>query len=94
MLKIGVFHGLSTLIYIVFNLNMIVINLDIALTIINLLANLVLFMAALKNFLEIPYDKLEEMNLKAKEDAQKLSAAAVGKEIRRLARKSKRASKQ
>lgn len=31
----------------------------------------------LKDFLEIPYDKLEEMNLKAKDDAEKLSAKAL-----------------
>ncbi|MEK7156196.1 MAG: glutamine synthetase family protein [Patescibacteria group bacterium] len=31
----------------------------------------------LKDFLEIPYDKLEEMNLKAKDDAEKLSSKAL-----------------
>ncbi|OGG68604.1 glutamine synthetase [Candidatus Kaiserbacteria bacterium RIFCSPHIGHO2_02_FULL_55_25] len=31
----------------------------------------------LRDFLEIPYDKLEEMNLKAKEDAEKLSPKAL-----------------
>ncbi len=31
----------------------------------------------LKDFLEIPYEKLEEMNLKAKEDAEKLSQKAL-----------------
>src|ERR1700722_7570294 len=36
-------------------------------------------MAGLKSFLEIPYDKLEVMNLKAKEDAQKLSAQQLEK---------------
>jgi glutamine synthetase len=36
-------------------------------------------MAELKKFLEIPYEKLEEMNLKAKEDAEKLSPQQLQK---------------
>lgn len=37
-------------------------------------------MAELKKFFEAPYDKLEEMNLRAKEQAEKLSPAALEKE--------------
>ena len=44
----------------------------------------------LKDFLEIPYDKLEEMNLKAKEDAEKLSPAAVEKKYTEWLKKEKR----
>src|ERR1700691_2418836 len=36
-------------------------------------------MADLKKFFEVPYEKLEEMNLKAKEDAEKLSSAQLQK---------------
>src|ERR1700743_3119375 len=36
-------------------------------------------MVELKKFLEIPYDKLEEMNLKAKEDAEKLPPKQIEK---------------
>ena len=36
-------------------------------------------MAELKKFLEIPYEKLEEMNLKVKEDSEKLSAKQLEK---------------
>lgn len=36
-------------------------------------------MSDLKKFLEIPYEKLEELNLKAKEDAEKLSAPQLQK---------------
>lgn len=36
-------------------------------------------MSELKRFLEIPYDKLEEMNLKAKEDSEKLSTSQLQK---------------
>ena len=44
----------------------------------------------LKDFLEIPYDKLEEMNLKAKEDAEKLSATALEKKYIAWLKKEKR----
>src|SRR3984957_16792132 len=35
--------------------------------------------SSLKQFLEIPYDELEVLNLKAKEDAEKLTPAALQK---------------
>lgn len=38
--------------------------------------------SSIKNFLEIPYEQLEEMNLKAMQDAQKESAGAVAKEMK------------
>ncbi|MFA6520669.1 MAG: glutamine synthetase family protein [Candidatus Paceibacterota bacterium] len=44
----------------------------------------------LKNFLEIPYDTLEEMNLKAKEDAEKMSPGTLEKEYRAYLLKEKR----
>lgn len=44
----------------------------------------------LKTFLEIPYDRLEEMNLKAKEGAEKKSAAQLEKEYTAWLRKEKR----
>src|ERR1043166_6117208 len=44
----------------------------------------------LKNFLEIPYDKLEEMNLKAKEDAEKVSPAALQKKYADYLKKEKK----
>ena len=44
----------------------------------------------LKDFLEIPYDKLEEMNLKAKEDAEKLSSAQLEKKYVDWLKKEKR----
>jgi len=44
----------------------------------------------LKDFLEIPYDKLEEMNLKAKEDAEKLSPTALQKKYSDWLKKEKR----
>src|ERR1700722_7918027 len=47
-------------------------------------------MAGLKSFLEIPYDKLEVMNLKAKEDAQKLSAQQLEKKYIDWLKKEKR----
>jgi glutamine synthetase len=46
--------------------------------------------AKLKDFLEIPYDKLEEMNLKAKEDAEKLSPAQLQKKYTDWLKKEKR----
>lgn len=45
---------------------------------------------ALKDFLEIPYDKLEEMNLKAKEDAEKLSSKELEKKYTEWLKKEKR----
>lgn len=44
----------------------------------------------LKDFLEIPYDKLEEMNLKAKEDAEKLSPTQMEKKYTDWLKKEKR----
>ena len=44
----------------------------------------------LKNFLEIPYDRLEEMNLKAKEGAEKKSSAQLEKEYVAWLKKEKR----
>ncbi len=44
----------------------------------------------LKDFLEIPYDKLEEMNLKAKEDGEKLSPPALEKKYIAWLKKEKR----
>ena len=44
----------------------------------------------LKDFLEIPYDKLEEMNLKAKEDSEKLSSAQLEKKYVDWLKKEKR----
>lgn len=44
----------------------------------------------LKDFLEIPYDKLEEMNLKAKEDAEKMSPAQLEKKYTEWLKKEKR----
>lgn len=44
----------------------------------------------LKNFLEIPYDDLEVMNLKAKEKAEKLTPAQLEKEYRLYFEKEKR----
>ena len=44
----------------------------------------------LKNFLEIPYDKLEEMNLKAKESAEKRSQQQLEKEYTAYLKKEKR----
>ncbi len=44
----------------------------------------------LKDFLEIPYDKLEEMNLKAKEDAEKLSSQQLEKKYIDWLKKEKR----
>ncbi|MBI2630641.1 glutamine synthetase [Candidatus Nomurabacteria bacterium] len=44
----------------------------------------------LKNFLEIPYDTLEEMNLKAKDRAEKLTPAMLEKEYRAYLLKEKR----
>ncbi len=44
----------------------------------------------LKDFLEIPYEKLEEMNLEAKEDAEKLSPAALEKKYVDFLKKEKR----
>ncbi len=46
--------------------------------------------ADLKDFLEIPYDKLEEMNLKAKEDAEKLSPSQLEKKYVDWLKKEKR----
>lgn len=45
---------------------------------------------ALKNFLEIPYDELEIMNLKAKERGEKASPAELQKEYRAYLQKEKR----
>ncbi len=47
-------------------------------------------MTGLKNFLEIPYDKLEEINLKAKGDAEKLTFAALQKKYTAYLKKEKR----
>ncbi|MBV9159473.1 MAG: glutamine synthetase [Candidatus Kaiserbacteria bacterium] len=44
----------------------------------------------LKNFLEIPYDKLEEMNLKAKDRAESASPAAIEKDCVEYLKKEKR----
>ncbi len=44
----------------------------------------------LKDFLEIPYDQLEEMNLKAKEDAEKKSPQQLEKEYTAWLKKEKR----
>lgn len=44
----------------------------------------------LKNFLEISYDNLEFMNLKAKDDAEKLSPSLLEKEYRTYLQKEKR----
>ncbi|MSU56423.1 MAG: glutamine synthetase [Candidatus Taylorbacteria bacterium] len=44
----------------------------------------------LKNFLEIPYDELEELNLKASEDAKKLSQAELQKKYTDYLRGEKR----
>ncbi len=44
----------------------------------------------LKDFLEIPYDKLEEMNLRAKEDAEKFSSSQLEKKYTQWLRKEKR----
>lgn len=44
----------------------------------------------LKNFLEIPYDELEVMNLHAKEQAEKVSKSEVEKEYRLYLQKEKR----
>ena len=44
----------------------------------------------LRNFLEIPYDELEVMNLRAKDQAEKLSAGEVEKEYRLYLQKEKR----
>lgn len=44
----------------------------------------------LRDFLEIPYDKLEEMNLKAKEDAEKKSQSQLEKEYVAWLKKEKR----
>lgn len=43
----------------------------------------------LKHFLEIPYDELEELNLKAKEKAETLSSAALEKEYTAYLKKEK-----
>jgi glutamine synthetase len=44
----------------------------------------------LKNFLEIPYDELEMMNLRAKDRAEKVSSAILEKEYRAYLEKEKR----
>ena len=44
----------------------------------------------LRDFLEIPYDKLEELNLKAKEDAEKKTSAQLEKEYVAWLKKEKR----
>ncbi len=44
----------------------------------------------LKDFLEIPYDKLEEMNLKAKADAEKMTSAQLEKKYTEWLKKEKR----
>ncbi|MEK7080985.1 MAG: glutamine synthetase [Patescibacteria group bacterium] len=44
----------------------------------------------LKNFLEIPYDELEAMNLRAKDRAEKISFALLEKEYRAYLQKEKR----
>jgi glutamine synthetase len=46
-------------------------------------------MAELKKFLEMPYDKLEEMNLKAKERSEKVSPEALEKEYTAWLKKEK-----
>ncbi len=46
--------------------------------------------AGLKNFLEIPYDVLETMNLRAKERAEKVSPAVLEKEYRAYLSREKR----
>lgn len=40
--------------------------------------------SSLKDFLQIPYDKLEELNLKAKEKSQTLSPAALRKSTQHI----------
>jgi glutamine synthetase len=45
---------------------------------------------ALKNFLEIPYDELEAMNLRAQDRAEKISPAILEKEYRAYLQKEKR----
>jgi glutamine synthetase len=45
---------------------------------------------SLRNFLEIPYDELEAMNLRAKDHAEKLSPALLEKEYRTYLEKEKR----
>ncbi len=47
-------------------------------------------MTQLKNFLEIPYDRLEEMNLRAKERAESATPAALEKEAIAYLKKEKR----
>ena len=44
----------------------------------------------LKNFLEISYNDLEVMNLKEKEQAEKISGALIEKEYREYLQKEKR----
>src|SRR5579864_7076860 len=44
----------------------------------------------LKEFLEIPYDKLEEMNLKAKEDSEKMSPSQLEKKYTDWLKKEKK----
>src|ERR1700733_4527515 len=46
-------------------------------------------MAELKKFLEIPYEKLEDMNLKAKEPSEKLSAQQLQKKYTDWLKKAK-----
>src|SRR5580692_3455482 len=46
-------------------------------------------MTELKQFLEIPYDELEELNLKAKEDAEKLTPAQLEKKYTEYLKKEK-----
>src|SRR3990167_3797009 len=46
--------------------------------------------AGLRDFLEIPYEKLEEMNLKAKDRAESASASALEKEYTAFLKKEKR----
>src|ERR1700733_5829971 len=46
-------------------------------------------MPELKQFLEIPYDKLEVLNLKAKDDAEKLTSAQLEKKYTELLKKEK-----
>ena len=43
-------------------------------------------MAELKKFLEIPYEKLEDMNFKVKEDSEKLSPKQLEKKYSRYCR--------
>jgi hypothetical protein len=45
---------------------------------------------ALKDFLEIPYDKLEEMNLKAKASSESATSQALEKEYSSWLKKEKR----